>query len=276
MKQCYKFLFVIVCISSCCISHAQSGLIKGRVVDSSTKGVVEYAYILNYSLSKQIYSNSKGEFKLVAQKGDTLVMYAAGYFYQKIIVNESMLGSEAVSFSLNPQPYELEEARIPVFGTYDEFKRKFVSFDREATETERVNQYMADVSRSAAVEAYEQAKAAQHMDGVTFVGVPILTPEEIERKKLAVIIQKEQIRDQIYQKFNPHVVKKITGLSNDDEIIEFMLFCKFTDEYLLEVNEYDLSTRIALKFELFRKMKQDEKLMENPLNRAEMLNHSFA
>jgi hypothetical protein len=55
-----------------------------------------------------------------------------------------------------------------------------------------------------------------------------------------------------------------------------MLFCKFTDEYLLEVNDYDLSTRIALKFELFRKMKQDEKLMENPLNRAEMLNHSFA
>ena len=106
-------------------------------------------------------------------------------------------------------------------------------------------------------------------NGVTFLSAGIYTPEEIERMKLAKIKEEEQVRDQIYYKFNPRVVKEITGLLEDSEIIEFMLFCKFSDAYLLEVNEYDLASRIALKYKLFLKLKEDEKNMKNPINRFE-------
>jgi hypothetical protein len=52
------------------------------------------------------------------------------------------------------------------------------------------------------------------------------------------------------------VVKKVTGLTADDEVIEFMLFCDFTDAYLLKVSPYDLMLVIESKFRQFKARKQ--------------------
>jgi hypothetical protein len=270
----YAVIFILSLHTSFCAGQVR--LIQGRITDSSTGRPVEYAHILNYSLQRQIYSNSNGEFQLRIRQGDTLVLYAIGYFYQKVIVEDSMLQMSPVTFTLKEQPYELSEARIVAGGTYDDFKRRFVKMDRPVTQTEELNSQMADIARSEAIEAYNMAKANEHLGGVTFLTVKILTPEEIERIKLGKIMEREQVQDQIYQKFNPMVVKQITGLLDDKEIIEFMVFCKFSDAYLLEVNEYDLASRIALKYELFQKRKEDEKLMKNPVNILELPDEVFS
>jgi hypothetical protein len=244
--------------------YGQEGSIRGKVIDSETGKVVEYANVLNYSIQKSIYSNANGEFKLDARQGDTLVFYAVGYYYQKLIVNDTMLDTQHVTiFPLKIQVYELAEARIIGFGSYDDFKQQFIDLNQPKTKTDKLNESLAELSRNAAVEAYNKAKVAQ---GGSIVSVSILTPEEKERLKLAEITKKERIRDQIYQKFNPRVIKTVTGLSNDDEIIEFMVYCNFSDNYLLEVSEYDLMTRIALKYEMFKRKKLDEKSMKNPVN----------
>jgi hypothetical protein len=280
MKHFYRvlsgILFVLFIIGSINV-YSQQGSIKGKVIDSGTGKAVEYAYILNYSLHKSIYSNTNGEFYLNARQGDTLVMYGVGYYYLKIIVDDKMLGTQYVTaFELRQQAYELSEARIIGMGTYDDFRQQFLALNQPKTKTDILSEYIAEVSRTAAVEAYEKAKAEQRLNGITFVSVPILTPEEKERIKLAGIINKEKVRDQIYQKYNPVVVKKITGLSDDDEIIEFMVYCNFPDNYLLGVTEYDLMTRITLKYEMFKRKKQDEKLMENPVNCIDDILNSIA
>ena len=277
MKEFYKLLWIFPLVFIPINAAGQWNLIKGKVVDGSNGQPVEYAYVLNFSLQRQIYCNSKGEFQLNARAGDTLVVYAVGYLYKKILVQDSMMNRQPVSFLLTQQSHELNEARIVALGTYEEFRRRFIALDKPKTEIENLNAYMADISKSVAVEAYTEAKARQTLqNGVTFLSAPIYTPEELERLKLAKIIEDEQVRDQVYHKFNPRVVKEITGLKEDNEIIEFMLFCKFTDAYLLEVNEYDLASRIALKFKLFMKQKEDEKMMKNPLNHIDELWNTFA
>jgi hypothetical protein len=269
MKQLYKlwpgvFLFLLVAGNS----HitAQQSTIRGKAVDSGTGKTIEYISILNYSRHTRIYSNSKGEFNLDAQTGDTLVLYAVGYYYQKIIVDRTMLNTlEPKAFTLSQQAFEISEVRIIGLGTYEEFKQQFISLDRPQTKTEKLAESLAQISHQAAREAYDKAKAEQKLNGITFLTVPILTPEEKERIILAEIIEKEKIRDQIYQKFNPVVVKKVTGLTDDDVVIEFMVFCDFSDAYLLKVNEYDLMVSIARKFEMFNSKKQEEKSMQNRL-----------
>jgi len=269
----WLFLLALIPINSA----GQPGLIKGKVVDKGSGKPVEYAYVLNYSQQRQIYCNTNGEFRLNAHVGDTLVLYAIGYLYQKFVVEDSMINRQSVSLAMTPQSYELNEARILPQGTYDDFRRRFVAFDQPKTETENLNKYLVDITRNVAIEAYNNAMAQHTLEnGVTFLSVGIYSPEEIERKKLAKIIEDEQVRDQIYHKFNPRVVKEITGLQEDSKIIEFMLFCKFSDDYLLEVNEYDLASRIGVKYKLFLKLKEDEKNMKNPLNHFEELWNTFA
>ena len=86
---------------------------------------------------------------------------------------------------MTQQSHELNEARIVALGTYDDFKRHFIALDKPKTETENLNEYIADISQSVAIEAYREAKAKQTLEnGVTFFSTPIYTPEEMERIKL--------------------------------------------------------------------------------------------
>jgi hypothetical protein len=194
-------------------------------------------------------------------------MFAMGYFYKKVIVDEPMIFKNGYPFHLEFQATDLGEAKIPAFGTYDDFKRAVVSLERPVTPLDRFNSYMAPAVRNAAREGYQEAQNRMHAEGFTVCTVPILTPEEKERIKLAAIIEKDLVHDRMYKKFNPALVKQVTGISDDDDIIRFMLYCHFSEEYLLEVNEYDLSLRIALKYELFKKQKAEEKNKKDQENR---------
>jgi len=267
MKQFHPIACcLILLVSAGMVANAQQGAIRGKVLDKVTGKKIEYTSILNYSLHTRIFSNAEGEFNLKAREGDTLVLYAVGYYYQKIIVNTGMIDTKVpVIFNLQEQSYEIAEVRIIGLGTYDDFRQQFINLDRPETKTERLAENLAETSRQAAVEAYNKAKAEQRLDGITILSIPILTPEEKERIAIVKIIEKEKIRDQIYQKFNPVVVKKVTGLTDDDEVIEFMVFCDFSDAYLLKVNEYDLTVSISRKYELFKNKKLEEKSMQNQL-----------
>jgi hypothetical protein len=272
MKHLYQvllcFILILFVSGNTCV-NGQQGLIRGKVVDSSKGQAVEYAYVLDYTQHINLYSNISGEFILNAQRGDTLVFYALGYEYQKIIVADSLLNTEHTTvFILKQQAYEITEARIIALGTYNEFRQQFINLDKPKTKTDILADKLAEISHKEAREAYDMAKANQKLDGITLLSVPIRTPEERERIALDKILKQEKVRDQIYKKFNPEVIKKVTGLADDNDIIEFMVFCDFPNGYLLEVNEYDLIVKIALRYEAYKRKKQSEKTIENPINRS--------
>lgn len=240
-----------------------------------------YGYILNYSRHFSDYSDANGEFILAVNAGDTLVLSAVGYYYQKIIVTDSLLKiTLPARFVMQPRTYEISEARIVRLGTYDEFRQKFIHLDEPKSLTEVLAEELADISREVAKESFYNSQAKQKLDGITLLTVPILTPEEKERIELARILEQEKIRDQVFKKFNPEVVKKVTGLKKDDDIIEFMIFCSFSDEYLLGISEYELMEHIALKFGAFKRNKHPTAPGDHPVNlnqdpyNPHALNHS--
>ncbi len=246
---------------------AQSGPLRGKIVDELTGKSVEYGIVLNYSHHSTLYSSATGEFFLQAYPGDTLVLSAIGYYYRKIIVTDSLLAAAMpVKFVLSPRAFEIGEARIVPLGTYGQFRQEFVNLDKPKTKTELLTEKITDWSKKAAAEGYEKYQQNKLHDGVTLVSVPIRTPEEKERIALARIMEKENLRNRIYQKFNPEVIKNVTGITEDHEIIEFMVFCDFDDQYVLDVNEYTLMEQIALRYKLFMKKKKAEQAGENPVN----------
>lgn len=257
-----RLLFCFAAFVGSWVTAQQNRRITGIIVDSVDGTPVEFAHIHNFSRDRQIYSNSSGEFRLEVNSGDTLVIYGVGYFYEKVVVNERMLTDNTVKIFLKPQPYNLSSANIIGIGNYEQFKHKLINESPLKTRTEQLNESLAAPVLAAAMEGYQKFK----QEHPVIASIPIYTPEELERIKLNRIMQNEKVKDQVYQKFNPVIVKEITGLNEDDEIIEFMVFCNFSDSYIIEVNTYDLAERIAAKFELFKKKKQDERLKNDPVN----------
>jgi len=107
--------------------------------------------------------------------------------------------------------------------------------------------------------------------GAAIASAPILTPEEKQMIKLKEILADENCKNQVYQKYNPEIIKRITGIAREEEIIEFMTFCNFSDDYILNTNDYDLIVMIARKYEEFLRHKKTgtpDKNSQMPFNTA--------
>jgi hypothetical protein len=242
----YRPCIVVLLIAGGCMTiHAQFRVLTGLIRDKITGMGVVNALVLNYSTRQSVYSDNSGIFNLEINIGDTVVLSAVGYYYDRLVVNDSLPGAPVpVKFIFTPRAYEISEARIIGLGTYDDFRNRFLELQRPKTKIEILTENLAGTSLIEAKDAYNGPPAG--------LAVPIRSPEEKERIALKKIMEKEKIKEQVYLKFNPEVIKKLTGLTDDRDILEFLTFCDFSDEYLLEINEYDLADLIVLKFEDFK------------------------
>jgi hypothetical protein len=68
--------------------------------------------------------------------------------------------------------------------------------------------------------------------------------------------EESKITDQVREKYNEQIVKNLTGLE-DDEVVRFMKFCDFKNEYILRLDEYKLYSEILLRLDDFKKLQND-------------------
>jgi len=233
----------------------QISYVHGRIVEEDTRWPVYRVLVQNVSSHRWTASDTSGCFHLPAAAGDTLVFSASGYYHRVEIVSDSILNTAVFRpFKMDPLVYQISEANVFALGTYNQFRQKFVSLDLSRDQTEVLRRELQKESVTAAREAYRKAQEKQKIGGG--VGVPILTPQEKESIKLKAIIVAENQKNQVYKKYNPGIIKKITGITADEEILEFIAFCSFSDALILNTSEYDLMVMIARKYEEFLRIKK--------------------
>jgi hypothetical protein len=234
----------------------QVSYVHGRVLEGDSGWPVDRVLVQNVSAHRWTSSDTAGYFHLPATAGDTLVFSAAGYYHRVEFVTDSLLNSAVFHpFKLDPLIYPIQEANVFALGSYSEFRQKFINLDLSKDKTEILRSEIQKESLTAARDAYKKVQEQQKTSGLS-VSVPILTPQEKERIRLREILAAENQKNQVYKKYNPAIVRKITGITNDEEIIAFMLFCHFSDEWILQINEYDLMVIIARKYEEYQRIKK--------------------
>ena len=224
-------------------------------MEEKTLEYVPLVHIYNERTHKTSVSDTGGNFMITVNKGDTLVFSAIGYYFKVVYVTDSLLKKETVFIELLPRKYEISEARVYALGTYEQFKQKVLALKLPETRTGKLRKYLHELSRKAG----KEIKYKQEMDKLAegqavLFSVPILTPEEIAMIKLKKIIKKEKIQNIIYEKYNREIVADVTGLKGE-KLTEFMVFCNFSEEYLLETNQYDIMVRVLEKLEVYKTLK---------------------
>jgi hypothetical protein len=230
----------------------QNSEVYGRLVDSLTLMGITSADIFNYNRNILVRTDSFGYFTIVTSPGDTLVLSAGNYAFLKIFVSENLLNTKtACIFLISLKSHDLSEARIYGWNNYPSFREDFIDLELAETEVEKLNNSFSDRLKIEGRAAYDSAL----LSGKIWApgGVPILTRDEKERLKLEKRIQAESKKSEAYQKFNPELIRKITGLTEEDEIIRFMVFCNFSDEFLIDVKEIDLYMEIEKKYREYKK-----------------------
>ena len=215
---------------------------------------VPLVHIYNERTHKTNVSDTDGNFMIKVNKGDTLVFSAIGYYFKVVYVTDSLLKKETVFIELLPRKYEISEARVYALGNYEQFKQKVLALKLPETRTCKLRKYLHDLSRKAGKEIKYQQEMDKLTQGGVLYAIPIRSPEEIEMIKLKKILEKEKVRKIIDEKFNRNIVSDVTGLKGED-LTEFMVFCNFSDKYLLETNQYDIMVRVLEKLEVYKKLK---------------------
>jgi len=228
--------------------------LKGSIIDEKTLGYIPLVHIYNERNRKTSVSDTSGNFRLKVKNGDILVFSAIGYFLKKVNITDSLVKEETILIQLSPRTYEISEARVYALGTYEQFKQKVLALRLPETRTGQLRKYLRDLSKKTGKEVKYQQEMDKLTQGGVLYAIPIRTPEEIEMVKLKKILEKEKVRKIIDEKFNRNIVADVTGLKGED-LTEFMVFCNFSEKYLLETNQYDILIKVLEKLQVYKKLK---------------------
>jgi hypothetical protein len=185
-------------------------------------------------------SDEFGAFSMTANMGDSILFSVIGYEKLTIAVHDSMYANNRI-IRLQPAIYVLSEVDIGILSTYEKFKRDILSM--KAEETYKMKQF----------EVYAPRLPNQGGITVPFSASPItflynlLSKEGRQYEYYQSVIRGTAEFIIIGEKFNGLIVKGLTGFEND-ELIKFMSYCKFTKEYLLAASEMEIQRAIMLKY----------------------------
>ena len=224
--------------------------LKGRLMDAEFKDPVRFATLLIVNQNKGTSSTSEGRFNIPVSIGDTIRFSSIGYEALIITIDENIINSrdEELMLFMIPTIYELDD--VVVFELGDDFYLKRKKGEPiEIVGLPKPPENPKDWSKP------QMTWGTDYGGGVTISGLLDVFDKKLQEKKrlqrmvTAKNIQEEH-RAKIESKFNQRFVKMITGI-DDRVIVEFMDYCSFSDNYILNSSEYQLTLGLLAQYQNF-------------------------
>ena len=241
--------FIVVLFSFQANAQKEDSLITlyGKLYDSKDFAPVEFAHIINLDSPYATISDSAGFFEIKLHPGDTLQMTSIGYHNESITINK-YLPAVFRSISMEQRTYDIASVEITPWGSYRDFKNKFISLDLEDPEEDVHPLLWQDLPR-------KPLEIEPHHPGVlnpvSFL-YDVFSGNREERRKYNEILRQKTKEQKIRSKYNKEIVGSLTGLEGE-ELEEFMEFCNFTEKELLNKTGYEILKEVKQKYQSFKK-----------------------
>ncbi len=220
--------------------HESSDLISlnGEVVNASDNSPVPFVHIINTSTSKGTASNSEGRFSIQMSATDTLLFSAIGFEkYVFTLVEDIETKSINMTIVLDGSSMELEPVKIFAYKDEQSFKRAIINMD---VPEEKSNRMQLDGFYYG---PRKESKISALNNPISFIASRISKKEKEKRKYAKVTAEYDKWIANVYQKYNPQLIQEITLLP-EDQVEDFMKFCKLSDSFISLSSEYEVVVAI--------------------------------
>jgi len=112
-KQLRFYIFLFIFFINYLPIKSQTIDIKGKVYDNQSKEALPYASIKIFNTTKGTITNTNGEFKLLCNKNDKIIISFIGYKKKTIIINKNIL-----NIGLTPLQETLQAVEINDYSPY--------------------------------------------------------------------------------------------------------------------------------------------------------------
>ena len=212
-----------------------------RVVDRTDGRAVQFAHVLNLTTGRGNISDTLGYFGVRVHIMDVIKVSAIGYYDYSFHITESFLAYSLVpAINLRPRSYEIDAVNVNPLGTYTQFKYKMLNLELPEPELQ-INPVF--------IRKIELGMDTLNVIAPMSLGSPVtalynlLSKEGKSRRKLAQLLEEEELEKKLYPKFNRDMVGRVTGLDGT-ELNEFIEFCNFDPDFLLGSTDYQITQAI--------------------------------
>ncbi len=220
---------------------------KARVLDSVSREPVPFAHIINTTRRTATISDTLGYFYIKTSPGDQLQFTAIGFAASQLMIGYTILRRNLIhDILLEPIIYTIEGVRVNPLGSYAQFKKRFV--------TMKLPESAYTINPSVLVEIEQGTDTldmliVHPMSPVTAL-YNLLSKEGKSKRKLHKLLEQEEFERQVSFKYSPDIVSKITGYTGF-ELYEFMDFCSFKKDFLLDATYYEITQAILIRQQAF-------------------------
>lgn len=231
-------LFLLLLLSFSGLAQERS--VYGKVMDSTSNSGINNLIILNKTSQQMVSTNSKGDFYIRAIPGDSILIQDFGYNRIGILFNG--------------------ENRNPVIRTKRQpiMLREIVVVEKRWQELqEEIDDFLDNPQNEGAIRKEILGNLLNSNTSVPGLGISIDGLYELWSKegklnrKLADMKHNDIKQFYVDLKYNPKVLIQITQLEEED-IEDFMEYCKPNENFILRASNYDLTYHILNCLKEFR------------------------
>lgn len=215
-----------------------------QLVDYTSNKVIPYAHIYNESKRYGAIADSVGRFSITASEGDTIILMALGYLGTTHKVQEHDFDT-CNRINLDPRSYKIEQVEVSIPRSYEQFQHEIMNLkdeDKVIEELPEHNPYKTPEVLDTNITHKLGYMIMHPVSGLYYR----FSKEEKSKRQVWYLQQQELRQEEVDEKYNRDIVSEITGYK-DDELTQFMGFCNFSFNYLLETNHYDIILAIEEK-----------------------------
>ena len=205
-------------------------IFQSRVVSDSSFDPIRDCHIINMTQNTGTVTNTYGDFRITANINDSISFSALGYEKLTIVFTESMYNYGYI-IKLKPAVYEIDEVTITPFQLDVPIISKWEIYTPPLPNQGGINLLPGEVNPVSMFynKFSKEAKQKRYFESVQNGTADFML---------------------IGEKFNGHIVAQITGLKND-ELIAFMSFCKFSNDFIMNYSPETIRRAIRQKYTEF-------------------------
>ncbi|ADR21614.1 hypothetical protein MATR_07550 [Marivirga tractuosa] len=252
MKSVFYLLIPFLTINS---AYAQT--LTG-IVQSSEDGLsIEGAHVVNISKNEMAISSQMGNFTIVGEIGDTLIVSNINYIKRQFIVNTK----NRISILLTPNLIQLEEVIVSNLPkTANDFRKKLIAMPMQDNGKFLPYGMKPAKTRSEIPPLYNRSLNSG-------LGYVVMNPLKSITRKLSSEYQ-EKVKyyalkadedDKILRdkKFNRALVASLTKLEAD-ELTNFIHFMDLADSFISNASDYEIAKRIQEELKKYQNEERKE------------------
>ena len=208
-------------------SESREGRVRGIVVRATDSTALGDAHIINLSKSSGTASAENGSFAIAASEGDQLMIQSVGFRNDTITVTRTVLDTgHILVVGLLPKTYELSGVDVFPYATFAEFRHAFIHFEDPEPE------FDLHLPELPYIPPADGSGGGVIRGPITYL-YDRFSKRGKELTRYQEVLEAESLAEQAGRIVNPDLVRRYTELEVEEEISEFLLYCRLSDEFIV-------------------------------------------